>query len=142
MNCHIYTDPCTFYLWNYIYGWLQGENIRLIRNSTSSNDYLKSVDDFRSWLSNWRYNIDIINSQLSKNSFEDRQAILSGSADNNNSPSHFLLVNNFSARIMINDLFRYVVKEVNDEKLPKTLVVKKGTNLISIMNKVHHKSSL
>src|SRR5581483_3334762 len=38
-NLHIYTDPGTFYPIHYVYNWIQGENIRLIRNSSTEQAY-------------------------------------------------------------------------------------------------------
>src|SRR5262249_30844282 len=46
-NLHIYTDPSTWYPMHYVYNWIQGENIRLIRNSSSIESYSNSLDLFK-----------------------------------------------------------------------------------------------
>jgi hypothetical protein len=38
-NLHIYTDPSTFFPIHYVYNWIQGENIRFIRNSSDELSY-------------------------------------------------------------------------------------------------------
>src|SRR5579864_3138034 len=75
-NLHIYTDPSTFYPFHYIYNWIQGENIRLIRNSSTQEDYHKCLSDFTHFLSRRGYHNDLINRFVRKNYYEDRVALL------------------------------------------------------------------
>jgi len=75
-NLHIYTDPSTFYPFHYIYNWIQGENIRLIRNSSTPLDYEKSLNDFKQFLVRRKYGQDLIDRFVALNYFEDRDELL------------------------------------------------------------------
>lgn len=46
MNPHLYTNPSSHQPEEYKFGWITGEQIRLIRTCSSQNDYIKSLAEF------------------------------------------------------------------------------------------------
>ncbi|CAG8776349.1 10340_t:CDS:1, partial [Rhizophagus irregularis] len=77
-NLHIYTDPSTFYPFHYVYNWIQGENIRLIRNSSSPAAYERSLYDFKKFLLRRKYSQDLIERFCSLNYYGNRNELLVG----------------------------------------------------------------
>ncbi|CAG8601609.1 11703_t:CDS:2, partial [Diversispora eburnea] len=78
MNKHIYTDPQTFYPPKYIFNWIQGENIRLIRNNDDYKTFLNALQSFKYFLSRRSYPNDRINEKLLLNDYRDRSDLLTG----------------------------------------------------------------
>ena len=77
-NLHIYTDPFTFYSMHLIYSWIQGENIRYIRNSSDKMSYDKQLDLFKKFLFRRKYLEQKIDRYLALNVYEDRSELLRG----------------------------------------------------------------
>ncbi|GBC01169.1 hypothetical protein RclHR1_40930002 [Rhizophagus clarus] len=78
INLHIYTDLATWYPISYVYNWIQGKNIRYIRNSSSPQVYRESLDLFKKFLFRRNFLNRKIEAQLQLNSWADRQALLRG----------------------------------------------------------------
>ena len=74
MNLHLYANPETYYPKKYIFNWISGENIRLIRNSSNVEAYTEAIQAFRDYLERRNYPRDEIQSQLSKRSYGERQS--------------------------------------------------------------------
>ena len=58
-NLHLFTDPSSHYPAAYKFSWITGEQIRIIRNSSSVNDYLQSLSELKDHLTNRGYSKDI-----------------------------------------------------------------------------------
>lgn len=63
-NLHLFTDPQTNYPNSYKFGWILGEQIRIIRNSSSLRDYNESINELRAHLSRRNYDKTIQNKYL------------------------------------------------------------------------------
>src|SRR5829696_7440779 len=66
-NFHIYTDPSIFYLFHYVYRWIQGKNIRLIRNSSTESNYKHSLGLFKKFLLRRNYCGNLIENKIAEN---------------------------------------------------------------------------
>ncbi|CAG8654107.1 3459_t:CDS:2, partial [Racocetra fulgida] len=75
-NIHAYTDTESYYPYNYRYSWIQGENIRLIRNSDKDFSYEKALYEFKYFLENRRYPKVEINKHLRLNNYSDWNDLL------------------------------------------------------------------
>ena len=145
-NLHIYTDPSTFYPMHYVYNWIQGENIRLIRNSSTEEAYKHSVNKFREFLFRRNYCEDKVNHFIALNYFEDRTDLLQGRKphklrkglgnDINNNRS--VIVANSGSRPLITKAVRIMNNLLSTLKVTDTglsPVVTKGNSIITKMNK-------
>jgi hypothetical protein len=145
-NLHIYTDPSTFYPMHYVYNWIQGENIRLIRNSSTEEAYKHSVNKFREFLFRRNYCEDKVNHFITLNYFEDRTDLLQGRKphklrkglgnDINNNRS--VIVANSGSRPLITKAVRIMNNLLSTLKVTDTglsPVVTKGNSIITKMNK-------
>jgi hypothetical protein len=144
-NLHIYTDPSTFYPMHYVYNWIQGENIRLIRNSSNDKVYENSLTKFKEFLLRRNYCEEKVNHFLSLNYFDDRAQLLRGGKphqqrvfrnDNNNNRS--VIVANNGSRPLITKAVRILnnlASILNATDVQFQPVVSKGTSIISVMNK-------
>ncbi|CAG8791433.1 8507_t:CDS:2, partial [Dentiscutata erythropus] len=148
-NIHAYTDTESYYPYNYRYSWIQGENIRLIRNSDNSNFYDKALYEFKHFLQNRRYPIVEINKHLTINNYSDREELLKVKDFKNDYISHidFILpINNSPSRDVVIKLFKKVFKLYNynasvhsNRTLRVAFPVRKGTAVIDILNKAKKK---
>src|SRR5262249_50892372 len=68
-NIHAYTDTESYYPYNYRYSWIQGENIRLIRNSGEVGFYENALHEFKYFLQNRKYPVVEVNKHLSLNNY-------------------------------------------------------------------------
>jgi len=80
MNLHIYANPETYYPNKYIFNWIGGEHIRLIRNSGNPEVYFKAIKEFRDYLLRRNYPRDEIQVQMEKSSYLKRTFWLHGAA--------------------------------------------------------------
>jgi hypothetical protein len=78
MNLHLYACPDSYYPDSYKFNWISGENIRLIRNSSSRAVYEDAVKSFKSFLLRRQFPESRVLSQLSKVAYSDRQRYLVG----------------------------------------------------------------
>jgi hypothetical protein len=72
MNLHIYANPETYYPNKYIFNWIGGEHIRLIRNSGNPEVYFKAIKEFRDYLIRRNYPKDEIQVQMENSSYLQR----------------------------------------------------------------------
>ena len=144
-NLHIYTDPSTFYPFHYIYNWIQGENIRLIRNSSTRESYEASLNDFIQFLSRRKYHSDLINQFVRKNYYDDRVALLQGGKPHKNREGNReyndntkqIMVRNSGLRPFITHNISLMNNFVNACSIPiKRLqpIVMKGKSVISVFD--------
>ncbi|CAG8631266.1 16478_t:CDS:1, partial [Cetraspora pellucida] len=148
-NIHAYTDTDSYYPYNYRYSWIQGENIRLIRNSGDVDFYNKALYEFKHFLENRRYPIAEINKHLSVNSYTDRDELLKVKdykKDYISQVDFIIPVNNNPSREIIIKLFKKVFKIYNcnasvrsQRVLRVAFPVRKGTAVIDILNKAKKK---
>jgi hypothetical protein len=151
-NLHIYTDPSTFYPMHYVYNWIQGENIRLIRNSSTEDGYKNSLNKFKEFLFRRNYCDEQVNKFVQLNYFEDRPELLQGRKPhqnrkglgivNNNSRS--VIVQNSGSRPLITKAVRILnnlLCNLDATDLGVQPVVAKGKNIISVMNKTRKPSA-
>jgi len=144
-NLHIYTNPSTFYPLHYIYNWIQGENIRIIRNSTQRDAWEQSLKRFKSFLLRRNYLLSHIDRLSSINPFEDRTELLHGIKPHQDragslpdkSLNRYLIVPNNGARPFMTNFIRLISKNnnFNAERLRFIPVVKKGISINSVMSK-------
>jgi hypothetical protein len=145
-NLHIYTDPSTFYPFHYVYNWIQGENIRLIRNSSTSEDHEQALQAFKTFLLRRNYAEEQIERFVGLNYFEDRRALLDGEKphkerkglqeqDNND---RTVLIRNSGVRPLMESSIRIVSNYSNALSLTNfrmVPVVEKGKSIISVLDK-------
>jgi len=145
-NLHIYTDPSTFYPFHYVYNWIQGENIRLIRNSSTDEAYDSALYRFKQFLFRRNYCESLVDKFVALNSFDDRAALLQGEKPHQNKDglgkdvksNRYVIIRNEGSRLILtrgisilNNLLA-AVNETHDRLIP---VVSKGRSIISVMNK-------
>jgi hypothetical protein len=147
-NLHIYTDPSTFFPLHYVYNWIQGENIRFIRNSSDIESYEAQLRRFKSFLFRRSYLKEKIEEQLSLNWYDDRSALLKGdkphkdrkgkNLDNNRQNVH-VLIENSGARNVITHAVK-TVDNVNraftNSNLRFLPTIKRGKSILSSLNKL------
>lgn len=144
LNKHIYTNPKTFFPFKYIYNWIEGESIRLIRNSTYDLDYELALSSFKSNLLNRGYNEKHVDYFLNKRSYEDRVSLLRTSfKPDNDEKSVRLFIKNNATRPIIAKLLSRFVLDFNSEFEPDTPltltpVIYKGRTILSTMNRARH----
>lgn len=72
-NFHLYTHPSSDYPYRYTHSWIHGENIRIMRNNTSRNQYDQDITAFRSFLITRGYDPLKVEEELSKTSYDQRE---------------------------------------------------------------------
>jgi hypothetical protein len=149
-NLHIYTDPSTWYPMHYVYNWIQGENIRIIRNSSTIESYNDSLKLFKEFLYRRNFLKQKIELQLDLNNYEDRIALLRGEKPHEqrkgkgkgkqiNRQDTYILVENSGCREIVTNFVKNIDYLARDyDKLPLHFlpVVKKGKTVLSVMNKM------
>lgn len=75
-NMHIFTDPGSNYPFHYKYSWINGENVRYIRNSSSLGPYIQEKQHLEQYLLNRGYSLRIVSSMMSKFNYADRASLL------------------------------------------------------------------
>jgi hypothetical protein len=145
-NLHIYTDPSTFYPIHYVYNWIQGENIRLIRNSTSEERYQFSLERFKQFLFRRNYCETKVEHFVALNSFDDRSDLLHGKKPHQQrkglgtdiTNNRFVKIRNEGSRLLFTQGVRILnnllvnSKATDDRIIP---IVTKGKSILSVMNK-------
>jgi len=142
-NKHIYTNPNTFYPFRYIYNWLEGESIRLIRNSSNEKDFIFALDSFKRNLLTRDYNVDKVEYFISKRPYSDRPHLLKNIQRDDDNKSMRIFVKNMPHRPIITKLLHNFVLDFNSEFSPEspltiTPVIYKGRTILSTMNRARH----
>jgi hypothetical protein len=155
INKHIYTDPSTFYPPNYVYGWIQGENIRYIRNNDDEQTYNYMLKEFINFLRRRAYPEKIIQQKISLNNYNDRDDLLKGgkphqmrkligSGNTNGETSKnanwlFVPLENDSARPIVSDSLKGATKLSSliskDETCTFLFPVRRGRSIYSTLAK-------
>jgi hypothetical protein len=138
MNKHIYTDPHTFYPESYIYNWIHGEHIRLIRNCINSDLYNKNVNQFIEFLKRRNYSINKINKQLSITNYDDRNKWMTKKAKEK-ADCKYILIKNDENRPIINKVVPDIIEATNrisDSKLVVRMVTTKGNSILNELSRV------
>lgn len=78
MNKHLYTNPDTYYPKKYIFNWINGENQRLIRNSSCASYHKVAKENFIQFLINRDYPERVIKEQLQVHDYNERHKLLYG----------------------------------------------------------------
>ena len=145
-NLHIYTDPSTFYPMHYVYNWIQGENIRLIRNSSLKVDYKNSLSQFKQFLLRRNYCESIVDRFIALNVHEDRADLLQGrkphqlrkGLGNDITNTRFVTVPNNGSRPIVtnaNRILNNLLQTTGSSDTAMQSVVTRGKSIISVMNK-------
>ena len=149
-NLHIYTDPSTFYPLHYVYGWIQGENIRYIRNSSDEMSYEQQLHKFKQFLFRRKYLETKIDRHLALNVYSDRTALLRGEKPhkdrkeqgkgNSKQDVHVMIENSGSRSIITR-----AVKTIDNVMamhpnfgLRFVPTVRKGKSILSVMNQLRN----
>ena len=145
-NLHIYTDPSTFYPFHYVYNWIQGENIRLIRNSSSIENYEWALNRFKQFLFRRNYCESFVERFCTINNFEDRGALLDGLKPHQQrnglgtdvQSSRFVSIRNEGSRLLVTrgiKILNNLLSASNAADDRVNVVVSKGQSILSVMNK-------
>jgi hypothetical protein len=152
-NLHIYTDPSTFYPFHYVYGWIQGENIRLIRNSSTEFNYKHSLGLFKQFLLRRNYCDTLIENFVAKNCFDDRFDLLHGEKPHqqraglvtiDKEKNKYVPIRNSGLRPVMTQAVRiaYNLLEPAVKKDVRLVpVVTKGKSILTVMNKARNNAS-
>ena len=146
-NLHIYTDPSTFYPFRYVYSWIQGENIRYIRNSSLEVEYLDTLDKFRTFLFRRGYCESLIVKFIALNTFDDRDELLNGEKPHqtrvglepkDNSKNRYITIRNNGERLVIENALKNFNRFFNvivPNDLRFVPVITTGKSISTVMNK-------
>ena len=148
-NLHIYTDPFTFYSMHLIYSWIQGENIRYIRNSSDKMSYDKQLDLFKKFLFRRKYLEQKIDRYLALNVYEDRSELLRGNKPHKDrkgkskEPRHnaYIMIENSGSRGIMTNAIKLIDNTAS--LIPKydtrfLATIRKGKSILSVMNKTRN----
>jgi hypothetical protein len=111
MNLHIYSDPESYYPHKYIFNWIGGENIRLIRNSSNHVVHDEAINRFREYLTRRNYPKDEVQAQLVKKSWLDRDNLLKEKKKEDDE-NPFAITRNTQFAARLSDNCRFI--ETND----------------------------
>jgi hypothetical protein len=147
-NLHIYTDPSTFFPLHYIYSWIQGENIRFIRNSSDETIYKAQLDLFKEFLFRRKYLEQKVERYLALNVYSDREQLLRGEkphqirkqdlGNKKKGKNVYIMLENSGARGLITSAVKLI--DQTAARQPGNMVrylptVRKGKSILSVMNK-------
>jgi hypothetical protein len=146
-NLHIYTDPSTWYPMHYVYNWIQGENIRFIRNSSDPQSYNDTLTNFKMFLFKRNFCEIKIARQLQLNDWDDRAALLRGEKPHQKRKQDkgkgkirqvtYIPVDNSGCRDIITSSVKMVdnISGMFEPQLGLSFlpVVKKGKSILSVM---------
>jgi hypothetical protein len=76
INTNLYTSPTQNYPESYKFSWLQGESIRLLRNSSNEKTFNEALQKFKMKLIKNQYPPNIITAQLAKVKWDNRYMYL------------------------------------------------------------------
>ena len=149
INKHIYTCPSSYAPYSWKFSWITGENIRMLRNSSTKQDFDESINSFIKYLQVRNYPMKIINKMI-KYSFEDRNIFLTSSLNTLRQRTRkpntwFISVKNIPGRHLIVSALKDTLKNIKkyyDEEywldIPEVLIYR-GDNLMDYCNKSNKK---
>jgi len=147
MNKHLYTDPETYYPPRYIFNWINGENQRLIRNSSNSTSHKAAQEKFINFLIHRGYSEHVIKEQLQLHTYDDRHQLLYGDHNNQEQETNNIkfYLNNIPGRDKVEYFGRSVIRNTmrlkpnTYENMSVTWVTYRGSNLRDELNKYNRK---
>ena len=148
-NLHIYTDPSTFYPLHIVYSWIQGENIRYIRNSSDEISYNRQLDLFKKFLFRRKYLEQKIDRYLTLNVYEDRSKLLVGDKPHKDRKGKskeprrnaYIMIDNSGSRSILTNAVKVVDRvaaTIPNFNIRFLSTVRKGRSILSVMNKTRH----
>lgn len=156
-NPHLYTDPSTYQPNHIKYNWIQGECIRLVRNSSNEYRFKEALNKFKMNLLRRNYPSDVVEKQFNTVSYTNRENLLVPKAKKQ-SQSIYVMIPNISGRHLVVKYVRKIVshltsvgafnekpaslsneefsrlKEVSARAKIVTVVVTRGRTVIDIVN--------
>lgn len=134
-NPHLYTHPSSYHPPHQAFSWLRGENIRLLRNSSSIQDFKESIDSFKDFLRKREYPEHVIQAQVCI-PYEDRPAFLWPTTSKPKPNAAFVMVRNIPGRDVLERYFKSLVNIFHGHKNGShsltrriILVIQRGENL-------------
>ena len=141
-NLHLYTNPSTFYPRNYVWNWIQGENVRLIRNNSEFSNYSKALNEFIHFLTRRQYPPTIIQRQIAKTKYEERERLLEPVQRKPRS-GRLIKVANTASRPIVTRLVRRAIRLYNSlyptRKEEVSLLVTRGQSLQTTTTRLRRK---
>lgn len=143
-NLHIYTDPSTFYPMKYVYNWIQGENIRYIRNSSNEMVYKKTLEKFKEFLLRRNYLEKQIQRFVALNQYEDRNELLEGLKPHDNrkekrkgkTDNRYIMLRNIGTRNLMTHAVRIIsANDIDPDSAQLIPVVTRGKSITTVLNK-------
>jgi uncharacterized protein YggL (DUF469 family) len=145
-NLHNYTSPDSNYPDRYKYSWITGENIRILRNSSSENEFNRSISNYKNWLQLAGYEKSIVKRMITEKYSRRQYWINSGLRVHPDTASNDVIIQPFTPGWgLVQSSLRKCIKQLNeyhhgltDLKLPQvSVILKQGTNLSSYLNKTN-----
>ena len=154
-NLHLYTSPHTYNPFSVKYNWIQGETIRLIRNSSTKKSFSRSMKNFQKHLLSRGYDRELVQSQFNKVTFCKRPELLKTAEKVVlETKGRYIVLNNIPGRHIIQTYVRKLLSllsftipkpDPNKDKpeeydaqaefmLSIKLCVKRGRRIIDILN--------
>jgi hypothetical protein len=156
-NPHLYTDPSTYQPNHIKYNWIQGECVRLVRNSSNEYRFNEALNLFKMNLLKRNYPLEVVEEQFNKVSYAKRESYLVPKPKKQKD-SIFIMIPNISGRHIVVKYIRKIVahlsnlgacnekpsclsneefsrsKEVSARAKIVTVVVTRGRTVIDIVN--------
>lgn len=134
-NKHLYANPSTYYPAKYIFNWINGENQRLIRNSSTEPSYLEALSNFTSHLLSREYPVNTIQKQLQKHSYLERNDLLDPyPADEEKNATKKVYIHNIAGRHKLEQFGRDIV-QLHGESNSYNWITYRGSNLLGVVSK-------
>jgi hypothetical protein len=144
MNKHLYTDPATYFPNKYIFNWINGENQRLIRNSSEESHHRQAKNNFIKYLKQRHYPEHVITKQLQLHHYEERHHLLRSHTDlldDATSVARRIFLSNINGRDKIENFGRSIVhhlsliQPLDYENSPVQWITYRGSNLRDELNR-------
>lgn len=148
MNKGLYTHPSTYQPRSQKLSWIGGEMIRMLRLSSTEEDWLKAINEFTISLLRRGYSKDIIK-RYSIYSYDDRIRYQLTGTKRHQEIRIFGVTSNIPGRHILHNTVNRLIntcKVLDDNRIEDipliSLAIKKGTNLFDITRKINQTLSL
>jgi hypothetical protein len=139
-NPLLYTNPNTYNANHIKFNWIQGEVVRLIRNSSNRQHFENSLKDFRKALRNRGYTAPIIDAQFSIVHYNDRSRLMNDNVEEviDDIPKR-IFIRNIPGRHLIVKLLReletvHLTLPDESETLRAQIVITRGRTIMDYIN--------
>ncbi|ORY88372.1 hypothetical protein BCR41DRAFT_376179, partial [Lobosporangium transversale] len=137
----------TYYPRKYVFNWINGENQRLIRNSSQSSFHTHATAQFAQHLLNRNYPSHVINNQLRLHSYDERNTLLypAPSSQKNDTIIKKMFLHNIPGRDKLEQFGRMILRDIHTlkparyENTQTTWIIYKGSNLRNQLNTYNKK---